>query len=420
MALMRRKSGTSPGWLQAVAFNGLLIVLPLLAASAVAGVFNSRDYPDEPTAAAVSETRSALDDALAALVPRGADRRAFWADLVDRELTARDLAAARGFLLAAPQLLDPGDVAALEAAARNDPFGTRDQKQIRAALLFLPNDVRARYDLAVSPPADAGAEAGGAATLTPPLAVPDDDAAAAPARAADLLSERTFSVLGSLEDLTRNSRRWVRTERGPSTELRLTGLGLVGEDVPPADTVHLAQALSILKAAYRAGRLTESYAARLDRQVDAALPEDDLRAALSQVFEGVSTTSEQMAGVEAAFRNVLQPNALDELVADARQVNAVANAITSVATVALLEHVDGATDLRRMRLVVEAGNDRAVALEKQSGEAVLEVARTGADLSGLTVLQIMGMAAAAMALFWLTLAAMQRSFRGEETQLPYL
>ena len=418
MALMRRQSGLSPGWLQAVVFNGLLIVLPLLAASAVAGVFDARDYPDEPTAAAVAETKDALEEAFADLVPRRADRRAYWADLVDRELRARDLAAARGFLLASPQMLDAGDVAALEAAARNDPFGTSDQKRIRAALLFLPNDVRARYDTAVSP--ETASTSDRDEGLGDDLDAPRDGSTTPPVRAADLMNERTFSVLGSLEDLTRNSRRWVRTEPGPSTELRLTGLGLVAEDIPPADTVRLAQALSILKAAYRAGRLTEDYAARLDRQVNAALPQDALRSALSDVFEGVSTTSEQMAGVEAAFRDTLQPDALVEIAADARQVNAVASTVTSVATVALLEHVEGATDLRRMRLVVEAGSDRAVALEKQTGEAVLDVARTGADLSGLTVLQIMGIAAAAMALFWLTLAAMQRSFRGQETQLPYL
>jgi hypothetical protein len=85
----------------------------------------------------------------------------------------------------------------------------------------------------------------------------------------------------------------------------------------------------------------------------------------------------------------------------------------------MLEHVNSVTDLRRARLVAEAGGDRAIALESLIGGSILMTARTGIDLSRQDVLEIMGLTAAAMALFWMVMLSMNRYMRSPIRPLLY-
>lgn len=414
MAPQRRTSGARTGWGQAIVFNLLLLLIPVLGANVVAGVFAAREVPVTPTTAALTETRAQMDLVFADLVPRGADRRDFWADLVDRELRARDIAAARGYLVAAPDMLDADDVRAIEAAAEADPFGTRDEQLTRAALLFLPSDARARYETANRLPAIAVATTQTSEETDPPAV----SAAAAPTRPE--ASSSAFLVLGSFEDLTRHSRSWLERPDDPGFSVRITGLGLIADGIADTGGVDLPLATSILKAAHRAGRLHPGFERRLNQDMEAALPRAVLRTRLADALGPVAPTSQHAIAVEQAFRDTLREEALGAILTDARQINEIADATSPTATVALVEHVRSRAELNKLRLIVEAGGERALALEKQIGQDMMATARTGISLSTETVIQIMGLAAAVMVALLLTITSLQASFRARRHAIGYL
>ncbi|NBC20314.1 MAG: hypothetical protein GVY06_04610 [Alphaproteobacteria bacterium] len=433
MRLVRRSSAKAPsGWLQAVIFNAMLVLIPVLAANVVAGVFSIREFPSDPTIESIVETRSEIDKAFRNMPPRGADPRSYWSDLVDRELRARDMAAARGFLLAAPQLLDERDRKAIASASdengSNPRFSTEDERVAAAALLFLPNDVRARYETATRPPEislepardEAGEDRADTADTENAGADPADETAPAspterPVSAAAGAGPGAFSVLGRMEDLARNSREWLAGpqfaggQRDDGFELRLTGLGLVADEVIDRPEYNVRQAASLLRSAHRAGRLTDSYTARLEYALDTVLPPATLRTRLNTAFEEIMPTAERSRAIAQVFVSTLRPEGMTRLLGEVHQLNRLEDAIGPVAALGLIEHVASSTDMRRARLIADAGGDRAVALEKQIGSDVLDVARTGVKLSRSDVLEIMGLAAAAMAVFWMALATLQRS-----------
>lgn len=445
MALVKRHSARpSSGWLQAVIFNAMLVLIPVLAANVVSGVFSLREFPPEPTIESIVETRSEIEQAFRDMPPRGADPRTYWSDLVDRELRARDMSAARGFLLAAPQLLEERDRKAIASASSengsNPRFSTEDERLAAAALLFLPNDVRARYETATRPPSleiasppppAGGPEDGENADDTASDATPDAPLnmnASVRVRPESIGGDNTvaFSVLGRMEDLTRNSREWLAAEeygngaRDTGFDLRLTGLGLIADDVLQRPEHDIRQAASLLRSAHRAGRLTPRYQETLETALNAVLPPATLRTRLAAEFEEIAPISERSDAIAEIFRSTLRTEAIEPLLAEIRQINRIHEAVGPVGTVGLIEHVKSSSDMRRIRLIAEAGGDRTVALEKQIGEDVLGVARTGVKLSRSDVLEIMGLAAAAMAVFWMALAALQRSLSSRRQGLGIL
>jgi len=384
-------------------FNALLLLVPVLAASAVSGAFAMRQFPEEPTPAALEETRAQLDKRMASLVPRDADARAYWADLVDRELRAGDMVAARGFLLAAPNMLEGRDVRAIRQAARQlVRFGTHDDRLVGAGLLFLPNDVRARYEAAIRPPELAiGRDIPGLA--------PDETAAETE------LSQATpprdpFSVLGSPQDLVLNSREWLRDTPNTEFALRVSGLALIAEEMLSAERTDVARVASILKAANRAGRLDPAYRERLSAALDEALPTAPLRTRLAKVTQQVAPPGELAGGVLQAFRETLETAALEPFLREARQIEHIAHATSAISALDLIEHAGTSLDMRKLRLIAQAGRARAVALENQIGRDILSTARTGVSMSTESVLEVMGLAAATMGLLWLSLAMVHRNF----------
>lgn len=432
MDFAKRSNTSSSGWVHAAIFNVMLLLLPFLAANVVASVFAVRDLPATPRPAALAATHENILVQFTRLAARGDERRQRWAALVDAQLRERNMPAARGFLLAAPQMLDERDTAAvLQAAPQTVPFGTADEQLVGAALLFLPNDVRVRYETSSNPTPTTITRSG----LDGDAAGTGEDAAApgepepATGTAAPLTSPSvrlashddpiSFSVLGSREDLVRNSREWLLEEPGDAIGLRLTGIGLMAQAIETPHSIDLTESTSLLKAADRAGRLTPSFRDDLQFALDEALPVGTLRTRLGEALDGVRPTSEQAQAIAESFAQTLRTDRLGTLFDMSLQINEIVDATGPVAALLLLEHVESPSDLRRARLIAEAGGDRAIALETLLADDVLDTADTGVELGREDVLEIMGLAAAAMALFWMVLLGMQRNMRSPIRPLRY-
>ena len=422
MRFARRHSDSSLGWVHAAVFNAMLLALPLMAANAIAGIFAANDFPVTPRAAALEATRAEIISRFEALKTRDDTARARWAQLVDDQLRAKEMSAARGFLLAAPQMLDERDSkAVLQAAPQAVPFGSEDEQLVGAALLFLPNDVRVRYETATRPadmpPMVLISEDEGDAAQAAPAVASDEDSAPADLQSVSangLGTSSNFSVLGTMADLAPRAREWasIETDENGRAEggflLRITGLGLVAEAHDATRGRRVAQATSLLRTAYRAGRLQPGFQSRLDHEVELALPASVLRGHLAEGGSALLTTEQQAGLLETALVETVNPDGLAPLLSDFVQVNAIIDAVGPVAGLSLIEHVRSQTELRKMRLISQAGGDRAIALETLVGRDVLHTARTGIELSRENVLEVMGLAATAMALFWLLLSTMRR------------
>lgn len=420
MARARSKTRRSSGWIHAILFNAMLLLLPVMGANVTVSAFAARAFPAEPSASALTLTRARMNEAFTAILPRGANRRAFWADLVDRELRGRDMGAATGYLLAAPYLLGEEDVKAIRAAVDSVPSGSEDERLIQAALLFLPNDVRARYERATHGPLPVGLPPPDPETAPPAgeevteavAGEPADTAPPPPPPPTRMVSARGpgFDVLGDWAEIARDAEDWVGGTQGESFALRLSGFAQITPGLGSLGPREVQEVASILKTAHRAGRLQPEYRAFLAGQLDRILPETTVRSRLADALEGVAPTAEKGARVEAAFRESVDDSALTPIAEEMRQIREISVATSATGTITLIEHVRDGSDMRRARYVAEAGGFRAVALAKQVGGEVLGLAHTGIHLARETILQIMAAVAAAMALFWLTMAAIQRAF----------
>ena len=69
------------------------------------------------------------------------------------------------------------------------------------------------------------------------------------------------------------------------------------------------------------------------------------------------------------------------------------------------------SDLRRARLLAEAGGDRSVALVKQDGPGALRIADTGIKWTQQLMLQVMGLTASGLALLYVMIATFRRNVR---------
>ena len=413
MNLRLKRPGGTNAWKQALIFNSLLIIIAILASRIVTGAFATDGFGSSPTPEALAETRRAMDATFSDMVPRSASPRSFWSDLVDRELRNHNMAAARGFLLVAPNMLDRNDVRAVKAAASAEPTGTEDQRLVRAALLFLPNDVRVRYERAVRPAnIDMPIPADPASSVLPPEDGPadtvDDDADAASSSVSSRPAgtNTSFLLVGDLEDLASNARKWIANDQTDSFELRLTALSMLEGETTPG--IQIGKAASIIKAAKRAHRLTPQYTRILEQRIEAILPAVELRPRLEQALRETAPLSVLGPRVQTAFAETVDQEALPRLAVELEQVNRIADATSPAGAIALIEQVRDPGDMRRARLIAEAGGDRAIALVSQAGMKALSAAETGISWSRALVLQIMGLAAAAMAMLWTVISALNQ------------
>ena len=96
-------------WRQALLFNSLLLLLPVMASQVISNAYNADVASDPMSVEARAETRQQIDDAFRSLSGLSGQERVTWAQRIDRTLLERDFSAARGYLLAAPLMLDKDD-----------------------------------------------------------------------------------------------------------------------------------------------------------------------------------------------------------------------------------------------------------------------------------------------------------------------
>ena len=122
--------------------------------------------------------------------------------------------------------------------------------------------------------------------------------------------------------------------------------------------------------------------------------------------------------VKAAFIDSIDARGLQRLETDLEQIDRIGLLTSPAAAVTLIEQLEDSADLRRVRLIAEAGGDRAVALVKQSGAGALRIADTGVRWTIQMVLQVMGMTAAGLALIFVTWSTFRRNIRKKKKLEP--
>ena len=409
-------------WRQSLLFNSRILLIPIFAARIVVAAYTSDIATDPLSLEARTETRQEIDSEFRKLTaPLGEERR-HWASRIELTLNERDFSAARGYLLAAPLMLNRQDSAAVLAAADAEQSGSRDQRLARAALLFLPEELRASYQRSIAPPpvpedldSESDQEAAETDTETEIAeAVPDTPRAVGNAVQLAPLDEpfagqRSFFLLGDPADLTRRSQRWLVGEQVDSLQLRLRALGLLTQDAPDPESRAMFEAASIMRAAHRAGRLNVRFTGYLNSRVEDALPEEILRAELTIAFEPVMTTQARSVQVLDAYRAALQPEARERLARDMMIIARIAELTSSSGAITLVEQATTPEDMRRALLLSESGGHRSVALAREMGPEVLGLAQIGVKWSRLLVFQVMGLMALGMALIWTTLSALTQA-----------
>ena len=416
------------GWMQAVVFNSLLVLMPVIAAQSLSMAFSGEGFSDTPTIEAIDQTRRNMDESFASISPRsGGDKYKFWHDIVERELTDMDVSAARGFLLAAPEMLDRESVRELQADSDGVKMDRADDRLAAAALRKLPLDIGLKFE-------EAEAAAGRKTFASASTALdetdeaeatnPDTDAEtadtsdlgeeaetevtlAASARSAD----RRFILLGTFADLANNSERWVKGDRVDPITLKVTAIGLIGAESADGVGDGNVRAASILKSARRARRMTPEFTTYMRNRLNDAIPDSALRPALEDVFDELATTSVRVDRVRDAYMNAIDPAGLQQLEADLVQIDRIGMLTSTPAAITLIEHLKDEADLRRARLLAEAGGDRSVALVKQNGEDALRIADTGIKWTRDLMFQVMGLTASGLALLYVMIATFRRNVR---------
>ena len=385
-----------------VIFNVLAVIIPFIAAQILITGFGAVPYQGVATAEVLAKTRNDIDRAFQSLSDNDSSSRTKWAALIASELEERNMSAARGFLLAAPQMLSASDQRSIREAANADPDGTEDERLLRAALLFVPSDIRVNYEASLLP---RGIEL---VQLEEEEAETEVTLATATQLAGNPLSSGlvsmthspAFSVLGTVEDLVSRSRDWMRGNRQHAFEMRLTGIAMA---TPPSATglesAPLIEAASILKTAWRSNRLRPQYARLLSKRLATALPEDVLTANLETALADIAVLDVRAKRVQDAFAKSIDIPSTRRLGPELRQISQIAAATSPRGAITIIEHIETPTDVSRARLLSQAGGDRAVALVSQMGQDALYLTGSGINWSRKTVLNIVLLTSALLALF---------------------
>ena len=220
-----------------------------------------------------------------------------------------------------------------------------------------------------------------------------------------------FRLLGSYGDLAAMSQRWVGGDWSDSIVFKLTGIGLVQQGISDGLSDGHIRAVSIVKSASRSKRLTPQFTEYLDALTSAAVPQDTLMPAVEAVLGEVATTDVRGARVRDAFAQSIDPAGLKRLEIDLEQIDKIATLTSPAATLTLLSVAEDGTDLRRARMLAEAGGMQAVALVKERGNEALRVADAGVRWDNSMVLEIMSLTAAGLLLFWVALSTFRIYFR---------
>lgn len=349
-------------WVRNALLNCLLVGLAYMSALTIATTFASRDLVPVPSADALSETRKNIDKTLKSLPPSGVDRYAFWSNLVETAFDNGHLPVASGYMLAAPQMLPKDQAAAIVAASQALSFGSSDERLLHAVDLFLPDHVRAKYDR-ISNPIVRNKFSGFAAEFE---LEPGAEPRVAPTR-------QNFTMLGDESDLVRKTEAWMRDARSDSLELKLVGIANIPSMKNPANL----EALSILNAASKSNRLNLEFEELLRAMLNQALPDEALIQNLAGVIDEISPMRERVENVTKAYQAALVEPALRPLVQETQQFETIIANTDHNGALLLLQNAADWEDIRRLRLLAEAGGLRAVALSDYQGADVLKLADSG-------------------------------------------
>jgi hypothetical protein len=420
----RREPPESRGWLLAILFNTLLILIPVMAARTIVGAYSGGALAETPSLDAIAQTRLRMDEAFEELAPRAAARRQpDWESRVFEALEAHDYSVMRGYLLAAPQLLGRDLGRQITVRAEAEQHGSADQKIVRAALAKLPMELTARVEAAAriaasTDPAfdvEAGENVDALTVAATEAGDPDADALrpqeeieeVAVVTASLREGEVRFRLLGSYSDLTVMTQRWLEGDRRDALIIKLTGIGLRHDYASDGRSDAVARPISVIKSAARSQRLHPNMQSYLSARADEALPDSLLAPALAEAFRELATRDARSELVREAFDLAANEEALGLLERDLQQLDRIALLTSPKAAIMALEIAESGADLRLIRLMAEAGGDRASALLQMRGREALQVAEPGIRWTRNMVIQIMLMTAAGLILFWIMLSTVR-------------
>jgi hypothetical protein len=305
-------------------------------AGAIALILIVRDdlytYPLTPGSA--REARTNVERISADLIQLDFDRLGQWDDLIAMELMDRDIAAARGFLLSGRTMLSGRDGRAIERSAESDS----DAAIELAALDMVTPGTRARYESSVpllSRYNEAARRAGQNASAE----------SLGDARDFELLAETAISDPG--DNLSR---------------LTLAGLSLgLGEALTPRQH---AGAIALVDAMRRPDFAPDMFEA-VNELLAGVMPPERFRAeAQARAAEGQSAAAYPTSA--PAFRAAFNRDAWAPLRDTLEDAGAMAEATSPLGAALMLSHAQTLRDVPRLRLVAEAGRERAVAAAKRA------------------------------------------------------
>jgi hypothetical protein len=370
----------------ALVFNAAICLAPIVAARAALTAYGERPVGYDGSQLSIEATRQAIDARFTRLAAvRGGDMREAWADWVREELAAGEMSSARGFLLAAPAMLRGPDAASLRERIRVATAGGEDAL-IDAAVSFLPEDVQAQFEDATASVLDrlegaalasSGPEPGlspdvqpGDVVISPVSGEGDSGGIQLASVSSSIDAAPEFSLLGDLRDLSYQASRWTRDPQFDEFAFVLSGVGLTLADRSAREGA------SVLLSARRAGTLNPGFMQHMQRELYLATPPQRLKRLLGlDVDTGEGYFALEPEAVGTAFRESIAAESLEPLLQDLRNIQAVASETSPVSAVSILSRVQNSADLKRARLVAQAGGDRAVALARHDGDRLLDTAR---------------------------------------------
>ena len=364
-----------------------LVATPVLAVKTASTAYDFEIFGEKPGQRALDLTASEINQRLAALIPHRADRQAYWEGSVEAALDEGDLPIARGWLLAAPDILkDP----ALRAED--------EDLQIVRSVEHLRPDLGFRYRQATSPIGRSAAflEAAAEGAVS---GRPDSAAHLAGAVTAD------FLVVGDIRDLAIQGKAWAD---GGDPDWFLFGVSAAGLALTAATVASAGGAappkagVSALKSAKRADRLSPNLIKHFETSAQHILNGSGLR--------GAARTGRRTDDLMDSVRRAVRSDAAVKLGDDVAQISALSKRLGPAGAIDVLEHVETATDLRRARLLTEAGGDRALVLLKRTGPKALRAAKVGVKWSSQLYAEIAALAAAIAGLFISAGFSMMRYF----------
>ncbi|MCG8444065.1 MAG: hypothetical protein MI723_19860, partial [Caulobacterales bacterium] len=143
--------------------------------------------------------------------------------------------------------------------------------------------------------------------------------------------------------------------------------------------------VSVLKTAKRGGKMTAGFADTLSKTVAKAAPPDLLAKNVGDVLKTAGKSAPNPAKLAddlgAAAAKSVSKAGIAELAGMAGDAGALAKAAGKGGGVRMLDAVENASDLRRLRHVAEAGGSRALVLHHKTGARVLKLSQASLKLT---------------------------------------